>query len=397
MGLKIHHVVQLLLFSVKSLRNRWWPTLNAVIGIAAVVGTMATILAIATGYRASMNMNGSSENILIMSSGAQSELESNLSIETQLQVKTHDFAEKSAEGLPLSASESYSIVTFEQQGQSNNIALRGVESASYLLRPEWHLLKGRLPTQGRREVIVGQNLSQRFPDLQIGYAISIDSRDWLIVGIFGSEGSVSESEIWADRVYLQGVQGNSQAVQIIYARPKADIQLKTLETNLNESALVDVKVLLEADYYARQAKQMSTFVEVLAFGIGLLMAVAAMFAAMNSSHAAIASRRKEFATFIVLGVSQSAVLHALLIEAIVIGVLGALLGFSVAYVIYDGHTASTLFYSQNFTQVVFNFELDEGVFLFALLVAVCTSFLGGLAPALNNARSTVSSALSDRV
>lgn len=390
----------LLMFSLKSLGNQFWPAINAIIGIAAVVGTVATILAIAAGYRGAMNLNGSSENVLIMSSNAKSELESHLEHDVYRQVQSQKIAATNQAGTVLAAAESYSIVIVEQDQNTNNIALRGVEAVSYQLRENWQLVSGRLPKEGHREVIVGSKLMKRFPRLNVGKSLQIENSDWRIVGEFSTQGSVAESEIWGDRISVQTLQNKGPEFQVIYMKPPEDsrdsLSLSRIENLLNESAKVTVEVQSEANYYSKQSEEMTGFVEILAFGISFLMATAAMFAAMNASHASIAARSKEFATFMVLGADQRTVTLSILFESIVIGVLGALLGFSVAFAIYDGYTASTFFHSQNFTQVVFDFDLNLEVFVISLSIAVVTSLLGGLWPAMTNNRESLSVTLGKR-
>lgn len=383
--------------SLKGLPRRWWPSLNAVIGTASVVGVLVVLLSIAAGYSQALRMSGSADNAIVMRAGARSEIESSLSGEQARLICNAEGVRRDAQDEPLAAAEVYAIASIENaDGDPMNVAVRGVEPASYVLRSHWRLARGRKPEPGTREVVVGARAQQHFDAMRLGARLKIADGDWTIVGVFEADGGVVESEIWADAATLQSAYQRGDTVQVVYARLRAGLDAPTFGEALARDPRLNISAQTEAEYYREQSAQMSRFVSTLGYSIALLMGLAAVFAALNAGYASTASRTKEIATMIALGADHRAIRASVLLEAVALALLGGLLGSGLAWLLFDGRVASTLFFSRDFTQVVFAFDVGGDTLPQAVLGAVLIGALGGLWPALRATRLPVAQALAVR-
>ncbi|MDP5210785.1 ABC transporter permease [Microbulbifer sp. 2205BS26-8] len=379
--------------ALRGLQLRCWPVINTVIGTASVVGVFVVLLSIAAGYERTLQLSGDADNLLIMRAGARSELESSLTGEQARLIRNATAVAKDAQGRPRAAAEVYAIASVEEDGDSNNIALRGVEEASYQLRPRWRLVEGRKPKSGMRELLVGRRATQRFQSLSLGAQIPIADGKWTVVGVFEADGGVAESELWTDISTLQSAYQRGEQVQLVVVRLAEARGIAAFRTALEKDPRLDVQVETEEDYYSQQAQQMNGFVKTLGFSISFLMGLAAVFVALNAGYASTTARAREIATMIALGLEERAMTLSVLLESVALSLLGGVLGSALAYAFFDGHLSSTLFYSKDFAQVVFAFEVTAGILLQAIAAAVLIGVIGGLWPALSVTRLPAAHAL----
>ncbi|MEP7185019.1 MAG: ABC transporter permease [Rhodanobacter sp.] len=390
--------ITVLKVSLKGLRRRWWPSLNLIVGTASVVGVLVVLLSIAAGYTHAMNMTGSADNIIVMRSGGNSELESSLSGAQAQLIKRAAAVSHDEDGAPMAAAELYAIASIpdDTTGDPRNVAVRGVEPMSYQLRHQWHLARGRKPEPGRREVLIGRRAQQSFPHLVMGSQVAIADGQWRVVGVFEADGGVVESELWADAPMLQSALQRGDNVQVVYARAVSTGGAAGLSSELARDPRLDVTAETEADYYQKQSGQMGRFVKTLGYSIAAMMGLAALFAALNAGTSATSSRTREIATLMALGIDDRAIAMSVLAESVLLALIGGVLGSAVAYLLFNGHIASTFFYSRNFSQVVFAFTVTGGVLVQAVVGALLIGVIGGMMPALRVTRMPVSQALAVR-
>jgi putative ABC transport system permease protein len=384
--------------SANGLRRRWWSSLNTVIGTASVVGVLVAMLSIAAGYGHALKMAGSQDNILVLHNGAQSELASSLSGEHARLIAQSRGVARDADGRPLAAAEGYAIASLQNPASRDtvNVAVRGVEPVSYALRPQLKLVAGRKPAAGMREVIIGRRAQQQFAWLRLGAEIPIADGRWKIVGIFDADGGIVESEIWADATALQSAYGRGDSVQVVVLRRAPGVTAEGLGATLARDSRLDVKVVGEAAYYGEQSAQLGSFVRTLGFSISFLMGLGAVFAALNAGLSAMSTRTKEIATLSAIGIDARAIMSSVLAESVALALLGGALGATIAYVLFDGRVVSTLFFSPDFSQVVFAFSVTGAVLAQAVAGTMLIGVLGGLYPAWRALRLPVARALADR-
>jgi putative ABC transport system permease protein len=378
--------------NLKSIPQRWAPSLVIVVGLAGVVAVFTALLAMGTGFESTLKANGRTDAAIIMRGGSDSELNSGLRRDDTILIKQAPGIRKGADGLPQASAEVMIIAELVRKGDVNNganITVRGVQPAAFALRPALKIVAGRKYKPGLRELIVGRGVTQQFQGAAIGETLRMRGSDWVVVGEFES-GDSHDSELWTDAETAQssfGRQGFS-SVLVALDNPAA---LSVLQANLKADPRLNVDVQSEQDYFSSQTKQFRKSIGVLAGAVTLIMALGAIFAALNTMYAAVAARGKEIATLRALGFGGLPVLASVMIEALVLALVGGVIGATIAYLLFNNFTVSTL--GQNFTQVVFAFKVTPGLVLKGLIIAVVIGFVGGLMPAIRAARMQVTTAL----
>jgi putative ABC transport system permease protein len=270
-----------------------------------------------------------------------------------------------------------------------NITVRGVEQDAFVLRPQLKIVEGRNFTTGLRELIVGRGVASQFKGAEMGSHVRMRGSDWTVVGVFES-GDANESELWTDINVARTtfVRTGESSIRVALDGPDG---LDKLKAAVSADPRLTVDVQREQDYFSGQTKQFRQTIGVLAGVVTIIMALGAIFAALNSMYAAVASRGKEIATLRAIGFGGLPVLVSVMIEALLLALVGGLLGAVIAYVLFNNLTVSTL--GQNFTQVVFNFKVTPELVVRGLIISVVIGMIGGLLPAIRAARLPVTAGL----
>ncbi|UXI69158.1 ABC transporter permease [Tahibacter amnicola] len=378
--------------NLKSVPERWAPSLVIMIGLAGVVAVLTALLAMGEGFRQTLAATGSRDVALILRGGSNTELNSGMSRNEASVVEQAPGIKKDAEGKPLLAKELTVITELLKKGETvngSNVTLRGVDPNSFKLRPQLRLVEGRMFEPGLRELVVGRGVTRQFSGAAVGEVIRMRSSEWKVVGVFES-GDASESELWADAETAQTSFGR-QGYSSILAALDGEGALETLRTALSADRRLTLDVQTQQDYYSAQTKNFRMTIGVLAGFITVVMGLGAIFAALNTMYAVVATRSREIATLRALGFGAFPVVLSVMIEAIVLALVGGLSGALIAYVLFNNFTVSTL--SQNFTQVVFSFKVTPALVVQGLIVALIIGTIGGLLPAIRAARLPVTTAL----
>ncbi|MDP0926818.1 ABC transporter permease [Paracoccus onubensis] len=375
--------------SLRGIGRRWWASLNSVFGTAVVVAVMVAILAIGAGYSEAMKMAEVDDANMILKGGVKSEMESTL--------EGADVRLIESELGSAAASEVYVVASIENnRGDPVNLALRGISENSTDLRPGWTLSQGRMPEEGRREIVVGARAQQHFGGMELGSELRLGSASWTVVGVFETGGSLTESEIWALATPVQDAFNRQDSYQVVIARPQDGETPQDMQNRLNRDSRLSLSVTSLADYYGEQARAMTRFVTIMGYGIGGLMALGAIFAAVNTGLGHIKTRAKEIATLSILGWTERALTAALTIETVLMTVLGGLIGVAAVHLIFDDWLISTLFFAEDFTQIVFDFDVTAGILWQAVAMAVIIGLLGSIGPAMQLRRLPVARILLQR-
>ena len=378
--------------NLKSIPQRWGPSLVIVIGLAGVVAVFTALLAMGEGFNSTLASTGSKDIALVLRGGSAAELNSGLSRDEATLIKLGPGIRKDAEGRPLASGEVLVIAELFKKGETrngSNITVRGVEPAGFALRPRLRLVEGRMFKPGLRELVVGRGVTRQFDGVEVGKAIRMRGSEWTVVGVFES-GDAHESELWADAEVAQSSFGRSGYSSVL-AGLDGEKSLKTLEAALKADPRVNVDVVSQQDYFSAQTKQFRATIGVLAGFVTVIMALGAIFAALNTMFAAVATRAKEIATLRALGFGGFPVLVSVMFEALVLSLVGGLIGAILAYLLFNNLSVSTL--GANFTQVVFAFKVTPVLVGMGLVIAIVVGFIGGLLPAIRAARMPVTTAL----
>jgi putative ABC transport system permease protein len=380
--------------NLRSVPQRLGPSLVIVIGLAGVVAVFTALLAMAQGFTATLQDAGRADNAIILRGGSGAELNSGFGGDSADLIKLAPGIRRGADGQPLAAGELMVITELFRKGDSRNAAnvtMRGVEPSSFALRPQLRIVEGRPFQSGLREVIVGAGVANQFTGVEVGQTLRMRGSDWTVVGRFES-GDVNESEIWADAGSAQSAfnRGNGfSAVRVGLTSPDA---IETLRAALEDDPRLTVEVLNERRYYSQQTAGVRGQIMALAVLVTAIMAIGAVFAALNTMYSAVATRSREIATLRAIGFGGLPVLVSVMIEALLLSLLGGAAGAGIAWLLFDNLSVSTL-NQGSFTQVVFAFQVSAGLVLSGLLIAVAIGFVGGLLPALRAARLPVTTAL----
>ena len=378
--------------NLKSIPQRWAPSLVIVVGLAGVVAVFTALLAMAGGFESTLKANGRTDAAIVMRGGSDSELNSGLGRDEVNLIKLAPGVRKGADGRPLGSAEVMVIAELIRQGDKQNganITVRGVEPAAFELRPQLKIVEGRKFQSGLRELIVGRGVTKQFQGAELGQTVRMRGSDWKVVGIFES-GDSHDSELWADAEVAQSTFNRGGYSSVLVALDNADA-LKSYKDSLQADPRLSVDVQSEQAYFSSQTEQFRKTIGVLAGVVTLIMALGAIFAALNTMYAAVAARGKEIATLRALGFGGMAVLTSVMVEALVLALIGGMLGALIAYLLFNGFSVSTL--GQNFTQVVFAFQVTPALVVKGLIIALVIGLLGGLLPAIRAVRLPVTTML----
>jgi putative ABC transport system permease protein len=379
------------MLGLRSIPERLGPSLVIVVGLAGVVAVFTALLAMAAGFQSTLESAGRPDVALVLRGGSQAELNSGISREQGTIIKQAPGVAEGPDGRPLASAEVIVIAELMKAGEKtgSNITVRGVEPGAFALRPQLRIVEGRTFEPGLRELIVGRGVSRQFEGARIGQMLRMRGSDWTIVGEFTS-GDAYESELWADVDVAQSTfnrQGYS-AVRLKLADPAG---LQAVKDGLSADPRVNVDVETEEQYFSGQTEQFRKTIGTLAGVVTLIMALGAMFAALNTIYAAVGARAREIATLRAIGFRGLPVVVSIMIESLILALLGGLVGAVAAYVLFNNMAVSTL--GANFTQVVFRFAVTPALVADGLVIAVAIGMIGGFLPALRAARQPVTAAL----
>ena len=381
--------------NIKSIPERWATSLVIVIGLAGVVAVFTALLAMANGFSSTLRATGRQDAVIMMRGGSDAELNSGLDREQTDLLKQMPGIRPGADGKPQSSAEMMVIAELIRKDDTKNganITVRGVDPAAFALRPNLRIVNGRNFTPGLRELIVGAGVLRQFQGAEIGKVVRMRGSDWTVVGAFES-GDAHDSELWTDINVARTTFGRTGSSSILAALDGAD-GLEKLKAGVAADPRLNVDVIRELDYFNAQTKQFRATIGFLAGIVTLIMALGAVFAALNSMYAAVAARGKEIATLRAIGFGGTPVLFSVMIEALLLALSGGILGALIAYVLFNNMSVSTL--GQNFTQVVFNFKVTPALVIQGLIIAVVIGMVGGFLPALRAARLPVTTSLREQ-
>jgi putative ABC transport system permease protein len=381
--------------SLRSLPSRAASSAVIVIGTGGVVAVLLSVLALATGLSGALSSTGSPDRAIVLHAQATNEVGSSLPHDSIATILDAPGIAKDSAHRPIASAEAIASVNLPRldNGKLSSLVLRGVSSGELLqLRPELHLVKGRMYESGLREIIVGKEASERYANLGLGGQPNFGGNQWTVVGIFESGGGAHDSEVMGDidtaLAAYQRTTYNSVIVKLDGAGA-----LQKLRAALLHDPTLSVEVNLESDYYERQSQTFASFLTIIARSISTIMAIGAIFAALNTMYSAVSTRAVEIATLRAIGYGAAGVVTSVIIEALVLSVLGALAGAALAWAVFDGNTVSSLAGNGGLAQVVFHLHIGSALIALGIVWACVVGLIGGLLPAVRAARIPVALAL----
>ena len=389
----LSQVSSIALFNLRTIPERKGAAVAAAIGIAGVVAVLVGVLAIAEGFRRAMTVSGTPDIAIVLRSGADSEMTSGLSRDDARLISDGPGVARNAKG-SLASAELFVIIDLPKRstGTSANVPLRGVEAQAFDVRGSIRIVQGRRFEAGKNEIIVGAGAAREFAGLNVGGDIRVGQNTWHVVGVFTAGGGVAESEIWSDAAVLQPAYHRNDTFQSVYAKLTSAGVFQEFKDALTTNPQLKVKVERTSDFYAEQSTSVTEFIRTIGVFIAAMMALGALFGALNTMYSAVAARTREIATLRALGFSAGPVVLSVLIESLVLALAGGLLGAGGAYLLFDGFTAATINW-QTFSQVTFAFAVTPRLLVRAIIWAAALGLIGGLFPAIRAARLPIAAGL----
>jgi putative ABC transport system permease protein len=380
-------------FGLLSIPQRRGSVAAATIGIAGVVGVLVGVLSMAVGFKQAMSASASADSAIVLRSGADNEMSSGLGLEeTRLIADAPGLARDQAGSL--ASAELFVIINLPKRssGTDANVPMRGVAPAAFKVRDKLKFLQGRPFEPGKNELVVGVGAAQEFSGLEVGKKLKIGRNEWDVVGMFSAGGGTAESEVWTDATVLQGAYHRGNSFQSVYAKLAAPDAFIQFSNSIATDPRLSVKVLRQADYYASQSTILTNLITTLGFLVASLMAVGAVFGALNTMYNSVSARTREIATLRALGFGSGAVVVSVMIESVVLALIGGALGAAVAYFAFNGFHTGTMNW-QSFSQVTFAFQVTPELLGRGILWATFIGLIGGLFPAIRAARLPIAAAL----
>lgn len=376
---------------IGTLRDRVGSSLVIVIGIAGVVGVLVALLAMGEGLKATLNSGGRDDTAIVLRGGSVSESQSVLVRDDVDAIEQSAGIARDASGKPIASAELVVAASLPLRGSQDdgNVQLRGVDEGAWALRPDLKVVQGRKFNPGMRELVVGEAAQRQFTGLDLGREVKLGNQVWKVVGAFQSDGAWN-SEMWADRQTVASAyrRGNSaESVLVKLAGPDAMAKFKAA---LAANPRLKVEASTTRAYFAKQSEGLSKIIRVVGLTVGIIMAIGALFGALNCMFAAVASRAREIATLRAIGFRGTPVVVSVMLETMLLALAGGVLGAVIVWLIFNGYHASTL---SGFTQLMFKFRVGPDLIWMGLKWALAIGFVGGLFPAMRAARLPVTTAL----
>ena len=380
-------------YMIKNFGRRRLSTFITIAGITLVIFVFTAILMMANGVRKTLVATGDPDNVVVTRKGSNGEISSIILGETQNVVATLPYIAKTPDGGEAISYQPVVVInlTLPDSGLTN-VTVRGVTQQTLYIHPNVKIIEGRMFNPSLHEVVVGKSIAKRFPDAQLGGKIKLAGDYWKVVGIFSSDGSGFESEIWCDYRQIQDAfhRGSSCSSITLKLDNPADFG-KFKQAFLADRRLQEFEPKREQDYFAEQSETLSTFIKVIGIFITVIFSAGAAIGAMITMYAEVANRTKEIGTLRALGFGRMSLLTVFLVEAILISITGGIIGILLASLLQFASVSTMNFNS--FADLTFGFALTPSAIIGSLVFAVLMGIFGGFLPSARASRLNIVNAL----
>ena len=382
-----------LAYNVRSVLKRWTSAIVAVLGIAGTVGVFVAVLAMANGFRATLMASGSPRNAIVWRAGADTEMVSAVSLDQFHVIEDAAGVARDARG-PLVSGEVVVIAAFplSRTGTVANVQVRGVSPRVLEVRDNVRIAAGRFFQPGLAELVVGRNAAKTYSGLLLGNTVRFGGGAWKVVGVFDAGGSAFDSEVWCDANVLNEIYKRPTNIfQSVTARLDSVSALSGFKDALTADPRLSVQVDRETDYSEKHSSAVSTMIRILGFLVAIVMAVGAVFGALNTMYSAVAERSREIATMRALGFGGGTIVVSFVVESLFIALAGGVLG-CLAVLPMNGFTTGTMNW-QTFSHLAFAFRVTPQLLVQGIVFALMMGLVGGVPPAIRAARRPIAVAL----
>jgi ABC-type lipoprotein release transport system permease subunit len=376
-------------------RNLWARRLTTLLtagGLALVVFVFATVLMLDAGLQKTLVSTGEEDNVVVIRKGAETEVQSAIERNQANVMEMHPSVAMGTDGRPLASKETVVLISLAKIGSErlSNVVIRGVSPLGLALRPQVRLVEGRMFKPGSSEIVVGSSIAKGFSGTRVGEHLRFAQRDWTVVGRFDAGGSGFDSEIWGDVDQLMQSFRRSAFSSMVLRLARSD-RFERFSADIDVDPRLADQAKRERQFYSDQSKALSTFINILGLTLSIIFSIAAMIGALITMYASVANRVSEIGTLRALGFKRVNVLAAFLLEALLLGFVGGVVGLCCAALMQFASFSTTNF--QTFADISFGFILTPGVVVKTLVFSVAMGLVGGFLPAVRAARMNIVDAL----
>ena len=375
-------------YSIRNLKTRRLTTILTVSGMALVVFVFATILMLTEGLKKTLVETGSYDNVIVIRKSSVSEVQSGVARDQASIVETDPEIALGPDGKPVLAKEIVVLIGLPKAAthKDSNVTIRGISEQSLALRPQIKLIKGRMPKTGSMEIATGLSIVKRFEGADMGDTLRFGTQNWRVVGVFDAGNTGFSSEIWANKDQLMQSFKRPVYSSVLF-RLRDPSQFDALKSRIETDPRLTLEAKRETRYYLDQSEMMAKFLNVLGVSLTIIFSLGAIIGAMITMYSAVANRTAEIGTMRALGFQKMNILGSFLMEALLLGFLGGIIGLLAASFL-QFFTVSTLNF-QTFSELAFSFTMTTGIVTKAMAFALIMGFVGGVLPAFRAARMNI--------
>ena len=380
-------------YTFRSFKAKKLTTVITITGISLVVFVFAAVLMMAHGVEKTLVATGSPDNLKITRKAANGEISSIIDPETQNVIRTLPDIAKNPDGTQLISNEPVVVINISKSsGELSNVTVRGIGKVALQIRPQVKIVEGRMFNFGLRELIAGESLHKRFPDAQVGSKVKLAGDYWKVVGVFTSNGSGYDSELWGDATQLLDAFNRGNTCSSITLK-LADVNNydKFKRAFDSDRRLQQFEYDAETHYYEKQSEFLATFIRILGIFITVIFSFGATIGAMITMYSAVANRTVEIGTLRSLGFKRRSILGSFLIESLAISLIGGVIGLVLASFL-QFFSISTMNFT-SFSELAFSFALSPSIIINSLIFALLMGVMGGFLPSVRAARMNIVTAL----
>ena len=380
-------------YTLRNFKTRKLTTAITISGITLVVFVFAAVLMMAYGIQKTMKATGSPDNVMVFRKAATAEISSIIGPDIQNIIRTLPHIAKESDGTPIISFEPVVVINLNKIGGGlSNITVRGVSQTINNLRPQMKIIQGRMFKWGMREMIVGEAISKTFQGAQVGNYVKFAGDNWKIVGVFATDGSGFDSELWGDALQLLNAFNRGTTVSTVTLKLDNPANFESFKKTFeSDKRLQQFEPQIEQNYFLSQSEVMATFIKILGIFITIIFSCGAIIGAMITMYSAVANRTVEIGTLRSLGFSRRSILSAFLIESLLISLIGGAIGLFIASFL-QLFTVSTLNYG-SFAELTFSFAVSPSIITSTLVFAAIMGLVGGFLPSVKAARMNIVNAL----
>jgi len=380
-------------YTIKNFTSRKLTTFITIFGVALVVFVFTAVLMMAYGIQKTLIATGQPDNVLITRKAATGEISSLVDGETQDVIRTLPHIAVNKNGKQIISKEPVVVINLEKfSGGMSNVTVRGVSDVVLELRPQVKIIEGQMFNFGLRELIVGSGVTGKFNGAAIGDEVKFAGDKWKIVGIFNSDGSGFDSEMWGDSEQLLNAFNRGNTISSMTLKLDDLNNFDEFKKQFEfDRRLQQFEPKIEQKYFEEQSEFMAAFIRIIGIVITIIFSSGAMIGATITMYAAVANRTVEIGTLRALGFKRRSILVVFLIESLVIAISGGIIGIFLASFLQFINISTLNF--QSFSELAFSFSLSPTIIITSIIFSILMGIIGGFLPSIRAARLNIVNAL----